>query len=148
MKKTPKTPTVADPGLPPDIRAADLKYPAMGRSLPWVEGRQDTLTFYHCSFGWVLCTLLISAAGRRRSGVPDRYYTIGISDKKVYTVGLNPRVKSVVVYVSKNNVDRLAKYQDLHTDGLALAGQIRDRTSSRRAQGQLYRQQGRTSWTW
>ena len=54
----------------------------------------------------------------------------------------------VKVHLSKDNLARLDRHVKLYLDGLAKAGQIRDRISSRRAQGQIYRAEGRSSWMW
>lgn len=118
-----------------------------------LDGR-DSLLFYLVSdarkgTAWVLTTLLISKPGRRSTGSSSRYYAIGVEDRKLYTVGRGPHVKAeVTVYPSPDNMDRLQKYLDLFAEGLEKAGQTRDRISSRRAQGQLYRAQGRSSWMW
>ncbi len=156
-KPAPK-PATPEYKLPPDVVLADLKW---GSSFPRAallrEGELDdlpmTLTFYYIPAGrkapeWVLTTLLISRAGRG-SSVTDRYYSIGVADSKVYTVGRGPHVVAeITVYLSKDNIDRLRKYVDLWRKGMAEAGQIRDRISSRRAQGQVHRAAGRTFWSW
>lgn len=112
----------------------------------------EQLLFYHvpgCG-GWVLCTLHISnPSSRSRTNTCARYYGIGVNDHKVYTVGKGPHVKAeATILVKADNYDRLKKYLELYVEGLGKASQIRDRISSRRAQGQLYRQQGRSSWRW
>jgi hypothetical protein len=143
--------------LPPDVKAADLKFPEVGKDLPWERrkelGLEDLygLTFYQVKgLGWVLCTLHISNPSRRAStGTPARTYAIGVADGKVYTVGRGPHVtKEIEVYLSVDNLPRIQRYVDLWKKGMEDAGQIRDRISSRRAQGQMHRAQGRTSWMW
>lgn len=158
MKKTAKP---AAPALPPGIKPEDMNYPAAGRSLPYEKlkelglgyeaGWSGVLTFYHCANArrapeWVLTTLRISGAGR---GATERYYGIGVADSKTYTVGRGPHVTTVVeVRPSADNLDRLLPYLGLWKKGMADASAVRDRISSRRAQGQLHRAAGRTSWTW
>lgn len=154
--------------LPPDVTEADTRYPE--RPLSWERQKELGLTpeagwsgrlvFYRVGgasarrgeLGWVLTTLLIGHAGSRARAAgcaTDRSYGIGVADGKVYRVGRGPHVTDEVeVHVSEDNVERLGKYLELWRRGMADAGAVRDRISSRRAQGQLYRQQGRTSWTW
>jgi hypothetical protein len=143
--------------LPPDVEPEDLKYPEPGRGLPWERrkelGLEDlySLTFYRVrDLGWVLCTLHISNPSRKAAaGTTARTYGIGVADGKVYTVGRGPHVtKEVEVYLSGDNLDRLSRYVDLWKKGMEDASAIRDRISSRRAQGQLHRAAGRTHWTW
>jgi hypothetical protein len=154
-KKTTKT-TAPKIDLPPNVQPADLKYPAGGRTLGYEREQalgleSPRLTFYKTErLGWVLCTLHISNPSRRQAaGTTARTYAIGVADKKIYTVGRGPHVTAEVsVWLSQDNIDRLSEYVALYQRGLADAGQIRDRISSRRAQGQLYRAAGRTSWMW
>ncbi len=143
-KTTKKLPPRA---LPPDVTEADCKYDYEAslsyREFP--EGTNLPLTFYkvggkdaRADWGWVLTTLIISGKGRR--GSTDRYYSIGVDDSKIYTVGRGPHVQAVVeVYITTKNRDRLWKYVELHQKGLGEAQTIRDRIGSRRAQGQLFR---------
>lgn len=56
--------------------------------------------------------------------------------------------KEVEVHLKQDNVERLRKYLELWTKGMADAGGIRDRISSRRAQGQMERAAGRSYWRW
>lgn len=145
--------------LPPDVIESDCKWPGEGEYLPWEEREKlnlrDThqLTFYRVPNGrhapeWVLCVLLISKA-RRGSDHADRFYAIGVSDGKIYTVGKGPHVTDeVTIHLNKSNVERFLKYHALYLKGLADAGSIRDRISTRRARGQQYRAEGRTSWMW
>jgi hypothetical protein len=152
-----KKPTKPVSDLPPDVVAADTKYPKLGTRIAYDQLKEmglgfdspwtGVLTFYRTqSIGWVLCTLPISGAGR---GSTPRTYGIGVADSKVYTVGKGPHVLQVVeVRVTNSNLSRLTKYIDLWKKGMADAGSIRDRISSRRAQGQVHRQNGRTHWQW
>lgn len=152
----PKAATVA--ALPPDVTAADLRYPTAKNQLGYKEveamglvATYGTFTLYFVpKIGWVLTTLHISNPSSRQSaGTSARFYGIGVSDGKVYTVGRGPHVTAeVVVHTTKDNADRLKRYADLWTKGMADASQIRDRISSRRAQGQLHRAAGESSWRW
>lgn len=147
--------------LPPDVTEADTKYPKTPEyDTPEYKILREVtrgehggvLTFYHVPAGrkapeWVLTTLRIGGAGRR--GTTERYYGIGVADGKVYTVGRGPHVTNVVtVYLSHLNVERLRTYAELWEKGMADAQAIRDRIGTRRAQGQLHRQQGHQSWYW
>lgn len=143
--------------LPPDVTAADLDWKTAGESLPYARLKElgldyDTgwtgeLTFYKTDkFGWVLCTLPISKA---KHGAPPRTYGIKLKGDGVVTVGKGPHVKAVItVLVRAGNHGRLAKYVELWKKGMADAGGIRDRISSRRAQGQVERAAGKTRWRW
>lgn len=144
--------------LPKDIKASDLEYPkdyekalrysdytAMGLETP-------SLLMYKTDKHWVVCVLHISSASRAnksRGVTADRYYAIGVDDKKIYTVGRGLHVKDeITVHLTKDNIDRLMPYVELYKKGNADANTIRDRVSSRRAMGALYRAEGRTSWMW
>lgn len=155
------TTTAAD--LPPDVTPADVEYPKSGTGLTYSELAELGLDSHHLTFyrvaasgrdrapGWVLCTLHISNPGRRTSpaGQTARTYAVGVADEKVYTVGRGPHVTAVVeVWLTKDNLPRLRRYVELWRKGMADAGSIRDRISSRRAQGQLHRAAGRTHWSW
>ena len=154
-KKTPEA------ELPPGITEADLKWPKYEDSIPWEKRKELGLEDLH-SFkfylvkgrkdrGWVLTTLLIGTASRRaRAGATtDRYYGIEVGTESIVRIGKGPHVlKEIEVHLSNKNIERLTKYVELWRKGMADAGSIRDRISSRRAQGQLYRAEGRTSWTW
>lgn len=132
-------------GLPPDVLASDTQYPKAPKG-KYIRV-DHYLTFYNTQgFGWCLATLEI-AKGRR--GNADRTYAARLKDGALLRVGQGPHVLSTVrVLVHKGNVARLQKYVDLYNSGLAKAGQVRDRISSRRAEGALMRSQGRTSWRW
>lgn len=159
-KKNANQPAPSD--LPPDIHEDDLKYPEW-KERPTTEQLEPLglpkdgtwpgcLTFYRVPGGpgWVLTTLHISnPSSRAKAGTTARSYGIGVKDSKVYTVGRGPHVdKEVTVFLSAANVARLAKYVALWQEGMEAAGTIRDRISSRRAQGQIYRAAGRTHWNW
>ncbi len=146
--------------LPPNITAADLEYPKPGDGIPYEEKDalsgldwwDGSLTFRLIKEGWVILTLHISNPSRRQRGRgidTERSYGIGLKDSKVWRTGKGPHVlKEVRVHASKSNIERLRPYIELMRKGMEDAGAIRDRISSRRAQGQLYREQGRSSWQW
>ena len=48
----------------------------------------------------------------------------------------------------KDRLEALKKFTDLHLLGLEKAGTVRDRISSRRAEGKEIRATGRSSWRW
>jgi hypothetical protein len=78
----------------------------------------------------------------------DRFYATALNGK-IYRVGRGPHVLSTTtVYVKKSRENALQKFLDLMDKGNADANMIRDRISSRRAQGALHRAAGRSSWTW
>lgn len=145
---------------PPDTTADDQKYVA------WFNVHEDVrratqaectalgfdlynpLLFYHVTgMGWVLTTLQISRARGRQA--TDRYYGIRCDNEQVVRVGKGPHVtKEVTVYLSPVNFERLKKYIVLFQKGAGRAGTIRDRISSRRAEGQERRANGERSWLW
>ena len=139
--------------LPPDIIVDDLKYPSDYKDLANNVGDYGQLTFHKINGRkrgeeWVIATLLISRAGPRQRGAADRTYAVTL-DGQIMRVGLGPHVKSTVtIYLRKSRMAVLQKYVDLHAKGGADANQIRDRISSRRAQGQLERAAGKYSWKW
>ncbi len=146
-KKKPATPVLE---LPPDVIEADTKYPSfetrVRTGLP-EELTYTPLTFYKTSaMGWVLTTLAIGGAGKQATA---RTYGITVEKQGLVRVGRGPHVlATATVYLSTENIARLQKYVDLWLKGMEGAGNTRDRISSRRAQGQMMRAQGRSSWRW
>lgn len=142
--------------LPPGILPKDTQWQSsLSRDQRlWSEGDHGQLTFYkisghlHGDF-WVIETLLIARAGRRAAaGATDRTYAITL-DGRVMRVGLGPHVRAkVTVYLHQSRRAALQQYIDLHAKGIGDAMRIRDRISSRRAQGQLERMAGNRSWIW
>jgi hypothetical protein len=139
--------------LPPDVKASDLKYPSYDsgdsigyRELEAMGLHSNSLTFYLTTgFGWAITTLGIRNA---KPGRTARTYAVTL-DGKCCRVGSGPHVKATVtVYLSKSNLSRLQKYVDLHLKGQEQAGIVRDRISTRRAQGQINRANGLSSWRW
>ena len=132
--------------LPKGILASDLKFPSYTeqQNVPW-ESRSFELWFV-ASFGWCIPTLLIGKS--RRSNNPDRTYATTL-DGKTVRVGKGPHVtETLTVYVRDKSLDRLQTFIDMRTQGQGKAGEIRDRISSRRAQGVLERASGKHSWRW
>lgn len=137
-----KLPEVPMPALPEGIVKADLTYPKWKANATAAEREGDsiahTLTLYYTPrLGWLLATLHIrNGSSRQQSrGHAARTYAVSIADGKVYTVGLGPHVThTATVYVRRSRAKALAKFVDLHQQGLGTAGEIRDRISSRRAQ--------------
>ena len=137
--------------LPTPIIEADTKYPEYqpGRkslrdgeyadlppcvTLYLVTGRRLTDE-------WVICTLPISGKGRTYGQV--------IATGAGVRVGAGPHVKATVtLYFTADNVERLKPIIDLYRKGLIEANVIRDRISSRRAEGNLRRARGEISWRW
>lgn len=135
--------------LPPDVIEADSKRPSYEDSRkPWrQEGEEDlySLTFYkvqgsRIKDNWVILTLPIDNKGRS--------YVISL-DGNCGRAGRGPHVKAIVmIHLHAGNADRLRKYIDLWKKGMSDAGSVRDRISSRRAEGQVRRANGERSWQW
>lgn len=143
--------------LPKDITAKDLVYPDYkdGDKLTTIQEGPESWNKRSASFelwyteqmGWCIPTLLISNA-RRGSSNPARTYATTLDGKPV-RIGRGPHVKRIVtVYVRESRLKALQHYLDKQKAGAEVSNQIRDRISSRRAQGQIMRAQGRTSWRW
>lgn len=137
--------------LPPNVIAADTKWPEQGHGCNWEKLRElgidsTSFTFYKTTgFGWVLITLGISNSTRRSTA---RSYGISM-DGKCCRVGSGPHVLSTItVHLSTDNWERLKGYVELYLKGMEQAGTVRDRISSRRAQGQIHRANGESHWRW
>ena len=124
--------------MPPNVQPIDLKYPEGGCN--YKLGDNGCLHFYKTSrFGWCVATLSI---GR------DRTYAVTLDGSQV-RVGNGPHVEArATVYLSSANAKRLEKYTDLYAAGVGASNDIRDRISSRRAEGQVRRGRGERSWLW
>lgn len=145
MAKTTKTVKTTNE-LPKGITSADLKYPGYEEGDARNYDERSFELWFTTGFGWVIPTLDITTSGRR--GMPRRTYAVTLKGD-VVRVGQGPHVtETVTVYVRLARVEALKPFTDLRTKGLAEAGQVRDRISSRRAQGQMERQAGRRSWYW
>jgi hypothetical protein len=132
--------------LPSGILKSDTTYPK-----DYSDNTYETFEVWDVrGVGFVIPSLLISKRSRRATtmATTDRYYATSL-DGKVYRVGRGPHVLSTTtIYVKKSRLSALQKFLDLRDKGSADANMIRDRISTRRAQGQLYRAAGRSSWTW
>jgi hypothetical protein len=132
--------------LPGDIIESDTVYPKYTRNNPHPVVAQFTMD-YTKQFGWCIRTLGIRRA--RRAGRTDRTYAIRVDTKSPVRIGAGPHVlRTVTVYVTQKRQPKLQRFLDMQTLGEEQAGTIRDRISSRRAQGALMRAEGRRSWRW
>lgn len=124
--------------LPKDFALIDLTYPS------YTSGDKQVGEFgmYLVNgFGWCITTLLIKNASWRRPGAnTSRFYAVRVSDGQTVRIGHGPHVTATVdIYVRESRKEKLQKYLDLKQKGLVDANVIRDRISSRRAQGALRR---------
>ena len=91
--------------------------------------------YYTQAFGWLIPTLLIRTT--RRMDRTNRTYATSL-DGRPCRVGMGPHVlRSVAVYVKRSRFVALQPFIDLKNQGEIASNEIRDRISSRRAQGQL-----------
>ena len=129
--------------LPNKILETDLAYPKNAKrynAKTYISVEQRLTLHYTERFGWCVATLTIARATGRRSGMQDRTYALSLKGEGVVRVGLGPHVlRTITVYVHRKNKERLQWLLDLHNTGEAKAGDIRDRISTRRAQGALRR---------
>ncbi len=132
--------------LPKGINASDLKRPTW-KQVEGVDYDSRSFELWHTSgFGWCIPTLLIGRARGRQQ--QDRTYAVTL-EGVVVRIGKGPHVtETLVVYVTRASLARLQPFLTLRTEGAAKAGTIRDRISSRRAQGQEERAAGNRSWRW
>ncbi|WP_166297120.1 hypothetical protein [Bradyrhizobium sp. 2S1] len=138
-----RKPTAAPANLPLGLKAADLAYPKRPKKYDWRKPQPfdvlHTFTLYETErLGWIITTLHIRNPGsRHRSDAQARTYGV-TAEGQVVRVGLGPHVKrTLTVYVTRARAEALQKLVDLHERGLADAGSIRDRISTRRAQPRL-----------
>jgi hypothetical protein len=156
MKKTTATKQTTKRNLPAGVTEADTKWPEYDSKdkVNYRLADGGALTFYETedrkgNVSWVIATLYI---GGHRTKAPDftsnRTYGIRL-DGAIVTCGAGPHVKqTLTVYLRESRVEKLRHYVDLYNKGLKEALQIRDRIGSRRAQGQVERALGHTSWIW
>jgi hypothetical protein len=138
---------------PLGITDRDLEYPksASRERLSLKHGEYGRVTLYQIrgragDVYWAVCTLWIS---RSRRGTTDRTYAIRTDDGTVCRIGAGPHVlQEITVYIRENRVADLAELLRLYDEGSVAAHQIRDRIGSRRAEGQLRRAAGESSWYW
>ena len=129
--------------LPAGIKESDLKYPEWKSTDRVVEQFE---MHYTQGLGWTIATLLIRKT--RRADRTNRTYATTL-DGKPCRIGMGPHVlRSVAVYVKRSRFVALQPFIDLKNQGEIASNEIRDRISSRRAQGQLNRANGLTSWMW
>jgi hypothetical protein len=124
--------TAKQSSFPVGVTEADKKYPKKGYigSMEFLQSNR---------FGWCVKTLPINGRGR----------SYGMSaEGTVVTMGGRPDDQPLYIYIHEGNQARLQKWIDLKAKGVGTAGDIRDRIGSRRAQGQVMRAQGRSSWRW
>ncbi len=147
-----KSKAAAASALPLGILASDCKYPDYNplKATPADYARiriVHTITLYDTTaFGWCVATLDISHSRRAATA---RTYAARASDGATVRVGAGPHVKrTVTVYVRQERLAALAKLVELYQTGAEKANAVRDRISSRRAQGAEMRAQGRSSWRW
>ncbi len=157
--------------LPSDVEADDLVGSTYGtydeKKRAYVGGTEDSYVkaeapgygvekfemWFVPSFGWVIPTLLISSGSTRRrvrAGMAsaDRTYAATLHGR-VVRVGLGPHVKAqIVVFVRKSRLAVLRRFLLARASGAEQANVVRDRISSRRAEGQVNRDKGLTSWRW
>jgi hypothetical protein len=143
-----KTTTPNVPALPAGIIAKDLKAPTYNMKTgtytdPLIKDWEQSMfeLWYTERMGWCIPTLLISRAGRRAApGASDRTYAVAVKDGAMVRIGLGPHVLAKhTVYVRQSRLAALQKFLDLRQTGAVRANEIRDRISSRRAQGAMYR---------
>ncbi len=163
------TKTTVKRDLPKGILVSDLKYPESKIKWKSEMSKEDerayedeykrnrivhTFEFYKTErFGWVMLTLHISNASRRQSqrGVDTRRsYAVPVNDpNSIVRVGLGPHVTDkFTLYIRQERLDALKDYVALNDKGMGSAGEVRDRISTRRAQGQMHRANGERSWRW
>lgn len=133
--------------LPAGAKKEDLLRPPPGskdRVLATVE--LWCVEFRGGELGWVAPALHIANA---RRGQPRRVYATRVPEGSLCRVGHGPHVKgSVTIVVKQSSSERLSPLLALRLKGEIEANQVRDRISSRRAQGQVMRSQGLRSWRW
>lgn len=124
--------------LPKGVKATDTQYPKYNEKKP--DRYIDELRFlYSDRFGWVVQTLSINARQNRSYGTP--------LSGEIVTCG-NASSKIISVYVTESRQAHLKEWIDAKAKGMESAGNVRDRIGSRRAEGQVKRSQGLSSWMW
>jgi hypothetical protein len=98
--------------------------------IPWdmklLRNGTSTIEIHHNDrFGWCIATLPISK---------DRSYGISIDNGEVVSMGVRDLGKERRIILRKSRLGKLQKFIDLFNTGYERAQDIRDRTSTRRAQ--------------
>lgn len=129
--------------LPPNVKASDLKW---NKKRKYIEGLPYRFEMYLVhGTEWHIATLQIAVA---KNGYADRTYSTTL-DGKIHRIGRGPHVtNTITVYVGSDNHKRLQPLLETLKQGEIKSHEIRDRISSRRAEGQLHRSAGHTSWRW
>jgi hypothetical protein len=141
--------------LPKGILTSDLQRPSYDAKdklvTDYAANFYGSFELWHTTgFGWCIPTLLISSNSHRvaRSG-SERTYAARVSDGATVRIGMGPHVtERVTVYVRTSRLAALQPFLDAQNAGAGKAGTIRDRISSRRAEGVEMRAAGRSSWRW
>lgn len=137
--------TTTDIKLPKNVLQGDLTYPRTPYDAPddvrAAKRVVSTLTLYYTArFGWVITTLEISRARRGSAHQTDRSYGIAVKDQQAVRVGSGPHVlKSITIYVREERREALQYLIDLHEKGMAVAGDARDRRSTRALNSRMSR---------
>lgn len=137
---------------PEGIKAIDLTRPAWTKKqtkdrIDYTLGDQGQLTFYYTQMlGWVIATLPI---GSQHNRVNPRTYAVSLKHGGPCRCGNGPHIlKKLTVFIRTSRVKAIQKYLDLYKSGLVSSNNIRDRISSRRAEGAERRADGQHSWMW
>ncbi len=132
--------------LPSLVVLKDLERPTYdelyGKAKEAVEFPNGEFELYYVErFGWVIPTLHIRNASRRSFNQnPARTYAVAVKDGSICRVGLGPHVKQTIrVFVRRSRLAALKPLLDLRSKGAEDANDVRDRISTRRAQGALRR---------
>jgi len=150
MRKATKIPTTEI--LPLGLLPSDLEHPGYrsGEKLAYEIGDHGFIKLYQVEgrkgvVYWVVATLAIGGSAR---GYAMRTYGVTLDGTSV-RVGAGPHVKrTATVYMRESRVAALAPLIKLYDEGMLKSHQIRDRISSRRAEGVQRRMNGETYWRW
>lgn len=132
--------------LPMGIKESDFQYPKAEQVLEYVP-------LYEVEFrsGQKIWCAGVLKIGSRAAGLGygDRTYAIRLPAGTLCRIGGGPHVKSTrTLYLSEKRAKELKEFVAALEKGRAEAGQVRDRVSSRRVEGQLRRMRGERSWRW
>lgn len=132
--------------LPFGLIKSDLEYPKWRekdtkaqREAKYIVDNGHLSLVYTERFGWCVRTLHISNARRGAGAWGARSYGIN-EDKQLVSIGAGPHVlREIQVHVTKARSKELKPLLDLYLEGMAKAGEARDRISTRRARTSLRR---------